>query len=132
MGAITKALRLAGVGLAPLAGAATDAWATAEQTFRVPTTGALIELCSTPPNDPLYTAAVHFCEGFLVGAYQYHVVAVSAGAQKPLVCPPSPAPSRNENVARFIQWSKTHPAAMGTQPVEGMFQFLSQAFPCTG
>lgn len=33
-------------------------------------TGDLVNLCSTAETDPLYTAAVNFCQGFAVGVYR--------------------------------------------------------------
>ncbi len=107
-----------------------DASAAAETDFHVKTTRDLIALCSTPPGDPMHTAAVHFCEGFLVGAYQYHTLSVQTEGRAPLVCPPNPPPSRDESVVRFIQWSKEHATALDAPPVAGMFEFLAQAFPC--
>ncbi|MCR6632831.1 MAG: hypothetical protein NVV74_23850 [Magnetospirillum sp.] len=113
--------------MSPSAGSAAT-----ESDFQVKTTRDLVTLCDTPPNDPLHTAAVNFCQGFVVGAYQYHTLSVKAEGRPPLVCPPSPPPSRNESVARFVQWSKTHEAVLETSPVAGMFEFLAKAFPCHG
>lgn len=104
--------------------------ATDEQDFYVKSTGNLVDLCSTKPSDPLYTAAMNFCEGFFVGAYQYHQLSVQAEGRHPLVCPPSPAPTRSESISRFVAWAGSHEAALSTQPVEGLFEFLAQTFPC--
>lgn len=123
---------LMGLCLAATAWPASPGRAATEEDFLVKTTGNLIDLCSAPREDPLYTAAVNFCEGFMVGAYRYHVASVQAEGGKPLVCPPNPPPSRDESVARFIAWSRAHPEAMNTTPVEGLFEFLSQSFPCRG
>src|SRR5208283_555830 len=44
--------------------------APSEQNFMVRTTGDLAELCSdTSPTDPMMTAAVNFCQGYIVGVY---------------------------------------------------------------
>lgn len=124
--------RLAGAAAGLLALLPIAGWAATEQDFHVRTTRDLITLCSTPAGDPLHTAAVNFCEGFLVGAYQYHTLSVKTEGRAPLVCPPEPPPSRDESVIRFIQWSKAHDAVLETPPVAGMFEFLAQAFPCRG
>ena len=58
--------------LPALAGAVTD------KDFEVQTTQNLIDLCTAPAEDPLHDQAVNFCQGFLVGAYQYYAAA-SAG-----------------------------------------------------
>lgn len=120
---------LAACGAALLPAAAPAA---TEQNFHVKTTRDLITLCATPPNDPLHTAAVNFCEGFLVGAYQYHMLSVKTEGRPPLICPPDPPPSRNDSVLRFIQWSKAHDPVLETPPVAGMFEFLAQSYPCQG
>lgn len=109
-----------------------DGWAVTEQHFHVRTTEDLINLCATPPSDPLHVAAVNFCEGFVVGAYQYHNLSVAAEGRAPLVCPPSPPPTRDENVLRFIEWGRSHSAVMEKPPVAGMFEFLAERFPCRG
>ncbi len=104
--------------------------ATSEAEFHVRTTRDLVALCSTPTSDPLATAALNFCEGFAVGAYQYHQVAEAATQVKPLFCMPSPAPSRNEAIAQFVAWSKLHAGALDKPPIEGMFSFLKDQYPC--
>lgn len=104
--------------------------ATTEGNFQVQTTRDLVTLCATPPSDPLATAAVNFCEGFAVGAYQYHVVAEAAAEAKPLFCWPSPAPSRDEAITQFIAWSKLHSDILDHPAIDGMFSFLRDHYPC--
>jgi hypothetical protein len=104
--------------------------ATTETNFQVKTTRDLVTLCATPPNDPLATAAVNFCEGFAVGAYQYHVVAEAATKTTPLFCFPSPTPSRNEAIMQFIAWSNQHSDVLDRPAIEGMFTFLKDRYPC--
>ena len=47
------------------------------EAFQVKTTKDLIALCDTSPDEPLYAAAVHFCHGYLVGAYHYHEASIA-------------------------------------------------------
>ncbi len=103
-----------------------------ETNFQVRTTGDLIRLCEASPTDPTGIAALHFCHGFTVGAYQYHQIAMAAEGKPRLVCVPNPPPSRNEAIAAFVAWAKQNPAQMNTPPVEGMFRFLAQRYPCRG
>ena len=49
-----------------------------ETNFQVMTTGDLVRLCEATPTDPTGIAALHFCHGFAVGAYQYHQIAAAA------------------------------------------------------
>jgi hypothetical protein len=101
-----------------------------ETDFEVKTTEDLITLCTASPDDPLHAQAVNFCHGYLVGAYHYYE-AVAAGPEGiQLVCPPDPAPSRNETIASFIDWARAHPQYWNEPPVETEFRFLIETWPC--
>lgn len=112
-------------GLSPLTAAAVT-----ENHFVIRTTQDLIDLCTAKPDDPLYTAAVNFCHGYLVGAYHYYQASVSGPERKPFVCPPTPPPSRNAAIAEFIQWAQAHPQYKDTPAVESEFRFLVEKWPC--
>jgi hypothetical protein len=101
-----------------------------ETAFLVTTTGDLVRLCEATPTNPTGIAALHFCHGFAVGAYQYHQIAAAAEKKPPLFCEPNPRPSRNEAIASFVSWAKQNPEAMNTPPVEGIFRYLAQRYPC--
>ena len=103
-----------------------------ETAFLVTTTGDLVRLCEAEPTASTGIAALHFCHGFAVGAYQYHQIAAAAENKPPLFCEPSPRPTRNEAVAGFVAWAKQNPRAMETPPVEGIFRYLAQRYPCRG
>jgi len=98
--------------------------------FLVDTTADLIELCTAPAGDPLHKEATHFCIGFLVGAYHYHVVATMGPDGKRLVCPPDPPPPRVQVVTRFVDWVKNHPEYLNEEPVDTWFRFLIETYPC--
>lgn len=94
--------------------------------FDVTTTKALVDLCSAPEDDPLYPKAIHFCHGYLVGAYHYYAVS----SINSFVCPPEERPSRNTIVEQFVQWAVDHPEYWEEVPVETEFRFLSELWPC--
>lgn len=122
--AVTAVLALA-IGTGSAKAAVTD------KEFYVRTTNDLIKLCAVDPTDPGYSAAIHFCHGFASGAYQAEQLHQAGSRAKPLFCIPSGTPpSRNETIAGFITWAQATPAAAGTSPVEGMFEFLMQRYPC--
>jgi hypothetical protein len=73
---------------------------------------------------------VNFCEGYAVGAYQYDQVVEAASGWKPMFCPPSPPPSRNDAISQFIAWSKTRVDYLDRSPIDGIFAFLSERYPC--
>lgn len=101
-----------------------------ERDFEVNTTGALINLCTTSPDEPLHAQAVNFCHGYLVGAYHYYQ-AVAAGPEGiQLVCVSEPKPSRNAVIDMFIDWAKARPQYWSEPPVETEFRFLMETWPC--
>lgn len=69
-----------------VAGAVTDG------DFEVKTTRNLLNLCTVSTDDVRYKEALHFCHGFLVGAYQYYLATLAGPNATPLVCPPDPRP----------------------------------------
>ena len=107
------------------------AWAITAEDFQVRTTGDLVDLCTVSASDPLAQQAIHFCHGYLVGAFHYHL-AESAGPEgaKRLVCFPTSTVTRNEAVAMFIDWVKAHPQYLKEFPVETEFRFLTEKWPC--
>lgn len=104
--------------------------AATQEDFLVRTTQDLVDLCSANQNDPLRDAAIHFCNGYLVGAYQFYRASVAAQRLQPLVCPPDPPPSRNEGVQKFVSWGQANPQYMNEPPIDGFFRFLVMTWPC--
>ena len=103
---------------------------TEPEDFKMKTAEDLFDLCSTPTSDPNYVAAIHFCHGFASGAYQYDE-AISGRKGKPkLYCFPDPPPTRNEAMAEFVAWGKANPSVFKERPVDALFRFLGQRYPC--
>lgn len=99
--------------------------------FRVRSTADLVEICSTPANDALYAAAMGFCHGYAVGAYQYYLATVSGPDAKPFVCvPAAPPPSRTEGLQMFVAWARENPQQMGEPAVEALFRWMVSKWPC--
>jgi hypothetical protein len=63
-----------------------------EEDFMVKMTRNLINLCTASPQDEYYEEAIHFCHGYLVGAYHYSLAEASNDPNKLLVCFPEPKP----------------------------------------
>lgn len=101
-----------------------------QQDFIVDSTDDIVNLCTTAPDDPLYTAAIHFCHGYLVGAYAYYDAIDSGPDVIRLVCLPDPVPSRNDSIEMYVEWAKAHPEHMNAPPVETFFMFLTEKWPC--
>jgi hypothetical protein len=107
------------------------AGAVTEDQFRLHNTGDLAALCSAAPTDPLYTAAVNFCQGFGVGTYGVLAEAQQADPKLRLFCPPESI-TRNEAVAAFVSWAGADPAHAAMPATDGVTAFLTQTYPCPG
>ena len=103
--------------------------ATTSGDFLVKTTHDVVALCTTPESEPLYTAAVNFCHGYLVGAWQYHA-AIAARRKRDIVCLPDPPPTRSQAIQEFLTWCKANPQYDAESPVETLFKFLMEKWPC--
>lgn len=117
------------VGLLLMAPGLTQAQVTQED-FLVKATQNLINLCTASSEQPMYQEAIHFCHGYLVGAWHFHRAEAADHPDKLLVCFSEPYPSRNEVIEMFIAWAQNHPEFMNEQPVETEFRFLSEKWPC--
>lgn len=101
-----------------------------EQDFAGNTTQNLMNLCTAAPSDAKYREAIHFCQGYLVGAYQYYKSASTNDPLLQIVCFPEPKPTRNEAIQMFISWAQNHPEYMGEVAVDTEFRFLGEQWPC--
>lgn len=90
----------------------------------------VVALCATPASDPLYTAAVHMCHGFGAGIYQSITALMRHDRVPAVVCPPNPPPTRNETVARFVEWAKRNPQHLAQPAAETVARFFMTEFPC--
>jgi hypothetical protein len=126
-----KPVLMAAMAVMTVAGVRAQTMADPSETdFQVATTADLVRLCEATPSDATGIAALHFCHGFAVGAYQYHQIVAAAEKKPPLFCEPKPRPTRNEAIAGFLSWAKQNPGAMKAPPVEGIFRYLAQYYPC--
>ena len=100
------------------------------ENFQVRTTGDLLTLCAPAPNDPLAVQAIHFCHGYLVGAFAYYSASVAGREDAKRVCLPQPPPSRDAGIARFVSWARANPQYLQERPVETEFRFLETTWPC--
>jgi hypothetical protein len=121
------ALLLAGA----LVAGVTPASAATIENFRMKTAADLVDLCSTDPASEHYIAAIHFCQGFGIGAYQYYVAQVTEDPSTRFVCVPNPPPTRNEAMAAFVSWATAHPQYMNDAPVDVLFRYLGETYPCS-
>jgi hypothetical protein len=103
--------------------------ATSSGDFMVNTTHDIVVLCTTPETDPMYSPAVSFCHGYLVGAWHYHK-AVAHRRKREIVCLPDPPPTRLQAIQQFLDWCKANPQYDAESPIETLFKFLVEKYPC--
>ncbi|MGJ0431020.1 Rap1a/Tai family immunity protein [Methylobacter sp.] len=101
-----------------------------EDDFVAKKTQNLINLCTASPQDPHYRDAIHFCHGYLVGAFHYYQATTADKRELKMLCAPEPKPSRNEVIDMFVSWAQQHPEYMSEMPVETEFRFLTEKWPC--
>ncbi|MGR9071860.1 MAG: Rap1a/Tai family immunity protein [Gammaproteobacteria bacterium] len=104
--------------------------AVSEEDFKVKTTQNLINLCTATPDDPQNKEAIHFCHGYLVGAFYYHLSEHTGPGVEPDICFPEPKPTRNEVIDLFLAWVKQHPEYLSELPVETEFRYLYENWSC--
>ena len=109
---------------------ANTATATEVDDFIVDTADDLATLCATPVEDPMHQQALHFCHGYLVGAYHYHVKSTSGVEGANFVCMPDPAPSREQVISEFVAWLDTNPAKLNEDAVDALCEWAAGRFPC--
>ena len=103
----------------------------AREDFLIIDTQDVLDVCTVAESDPMYTASIAFCHGYLLGAYQYHVAMFGRGDSKPVVCFPDPPPSRVQAIDQFIAWVKASPARVKERPADALTEFLVETWPCT-
>jgi hypothetical protein len=70
------------------------------------------------------------CHGFGAGTFQTIMALTRHEKLEPVLCPPEPTPSRNETVARFLEWAKRNPQHLTEPAVELVGRFLIVTFGC--
>jgi len=123
------AFTVVAAGVLAIAGARADT--VKPDDFQVPTTAALVTLCTAPDSDPLYTAARNFCHGFAVGTYRAVATEVAASRSKhKLFCMGDNAVTRDQAIAAFVQWASARPKTLESSPTDGITEYLATTYPC--
>ena len=124
-------LLLASIGLLALSVAAQESARSAEpDNFLVRTTQDMVALCKADAGSANQVAAIHFCHGFASGAYQYYQSVAAASPKTSFICLPNPTPTRSAAIAEFVAWAQGKPSELSAKPVDSMFRFLAERFPC--
>lgn len=98
--------------------------------FQLPTTQALVNLCSVAPNDPLADEARTACYSYLAGVVDFYRALTRRDAGiAPFVCPGREL-TRRELAIVLVDWAAVHPEHLNELPVEGVMRAAVDAFPC--
>ena len=98
--------------------------------FEVTNTGHLVEICSVSADDPVYTAAMGFCFGYIDAAMDYHAALTAGDKYNPIACPDTEV-TREQVVVVLLDWSKGNVVYMTTEtPVHGVLRAASAKWPC--
>lgn len=118
----------AALGMAMLS---SHAMAADEKNFLIDTTGDLAALCGASSDNPNYSAAIHMCQGYIIGIAHFHH-ALAAELKEDVYCLPEgdARPSRNQATAMFVEWAGSNPDSAGTEALEGVLSWAAAAFPC--
>ncbi|MDH4114156.1 MAG: Rap1a/Tai family immunity protein [Burkholderiaceae bacterium] len=97
-------------------------------TFQLRDAGDLMRACSVPADDVTHANAIGFCHGVLTGAYRYYESTVAA--ENRFICSPDPTPTRAQVMNDFVAWAKANPRYMQDPPVDTLFRYLAETYPC--
>jgi hypothetical protein len=98
--------------------------------FDLRTTGDLVALCSSRPEDPLYAEARQFCYGYMAGVAQLHRALVRTGEIGPLACPKHEV-SREALAQVFLDWARDNAGAADGLPAESVRRAAASMWPCS-
>lgn len=98
------------------------------ENFLLRNTADLISLCNAQPNDPNRIAAIHFCQGFILGIRHYDD-ASEATLQSSLYCHKERS-TRNEVVALYVKYHLDNPQYQSESAIDGVIRAAMATWPC--
>jgi len=97
-----------------------------EGDFQLQTAGELANLCASTTD----AAAIHMCQGYLVGVHHMHQ-AVSEAADRRVYCVPEDGSvTRDSAASAYVGWVGANPAMASMSAREGLLEFARQTYPC--
>ena len=100
------------------------------ENFVLRTTGDFVALCGVSRDDPNAIAAIHFCEGYLVGLDHFAEV-TGRPFRGSLYCPPADLKmSRDQVVATVVAWHRKNPGPAAEAPFDGIVRWAAATWPC--
>ncbi|MEM9784557.1 MAG: Rap1a/Tai family immunity protein [Pseudomonadota bacterium] len=98
----------------------------------IDTAGDLAALCGSDPSSPNYSAAIHMCQGYILGAHHFHE-ALGVAMEDDVYCEErrQPTPTRDAVMMEFAAWMEENPQFAESEALEGLMAYASAAFPCS-
>ena len=101
-----------------------------DATFRVKTTGDLVDLCRTAEGHRNFDAAMGYCLGFVDAANDYHRAITSGDLLEPIACPEHET-TRREVVDMFLAWARKNGNLLESEsPINGLMRAAADKWPC--
>ena len=105
-----------------------SAFAADSSDFQLRNAGDLVRVCSVPRDHALHDSAAGFCHGVLTGAFRYYESTVAK--ENRFVCAPNPTPTRAKVMNDFVAWSAKNAKYMTDPPIDALFRYLAETYPC--
>jgi hypothetical protein len=106
------------------------AWAVNPPSFDVKNSAELVAVCSTPTTDKNYSAAIHFCNGYVVGAFHNYQALAEQPMYQTLFCPDDPNGPKDDFVKGYVAFAKAHPQYDKDRAVTVLFKYMIDKWPC--
>ena len=71
-----------------------------------------------------------FCIGYMSATYDTYLVTRHPDHAKPFICPSQPAPTRDEVIAGFVDWSNANTQYDSEPAADNVLRYLGGRFPC--
>jgi hypothetical protein len=99
--------------------------------FPPKSTADLVSLCTVQQSDPLATAAINYCQGFVEGAVEIALSYNAAGPQshRPF-CLPTPPPTLDQAAGDFASWANSDTTRLSQPALVGLVRYLLDRYPC--
>jgi hypothetical protein len=102
-----------------------------QENFPPKITADLVALCTAQKNDPLFAAAINYCQGFVEGVVETALSYAAVGLQshRPF-CLPSPPPALDQAASDFASWATSDPTRLDQPALVGLIKYLIDSYPC--
>ncbi len=103
-----------------------------KRSFWLTNTVDLLDLCTTPQDDPQYVEAINYCMAYMDGAVDYHDAITDHEELKRLICYPETA-TLEQGVLVFIDWAEANKGdekKMNEPTIIGVVRALADKWPC--